>query len=69
MICVRPRIDDVANGLRRDALDRGQYGRRVGSRPGVHYDDAVLAYLHADVRAGASDHEKRGANLQDFQAV
>ena len=29
MIGVGPGIDDVANGLRRDPLDRGQYGRRV----------------------------------------
>ena len=32
MIRVGPGVDDVANGLRRDALDRGQHGRRVGSR-------------------------------------
>jgi len=69
MIRVRTGIDEITNGARRDALDRGEYGRRVGSLTGVHQDDAILPYLHADVPAGAGDHEKRRANLQDFQAV
>ena len=75
MIRVGARVDDVANGLRGDAFDRVEHAGRGGRRPRVHDDQAVLAHLHADVRAvapgasRASDHEERRAHLEDLQAV
>ena len=69
MIGIRPGVDDVANGFRCDPLDRGEDRRGVGRRPCVHHHDTIVAYLDADVSAGASDHEEVGPDLQHLQAV
>ena len=69
MVGIRPGVDDVANGLRRDSFDGGDDCRGVGRRPGVHDHDAVVAHLHADVGAGADDDEEVGADVQDLEAA
>src|SRR5262245_11786716 len=69
MILVRPRVDDVANGLRSDSLDRGDDSRSARGRSCVDDHDAVLTHLDADVPSGARDHEEVGPDFHDLEAV
>ncbi len=69
MIGIGPGVDDVANGLRCDPLDRGDDVRSAGSRARVHHHDAVLAHLDADIPSGAGDHEEVGPYLQHLEAA
>ncbi len=70
VVRIRPGVDDVANGLRRDPLDRCHDGRSAGARARIHDDDTVLADLHRDIPASAGDHEDIGRpHLQHFQRV
>jgi hypothetical protein len=69
VVGIGPGVDDVANRLRRDPLDRRDDGRSAGGRARVHHDDAVVADLHGDIAAGAGDHEEVGTYLQHFQAI
>jgi hypothetical protein len=67
MIGVGPGVDHIANWLGRDPLDRRNHGRRADGRPRVYDDDAVVAHLHADIPARASDHEEVGPDFQHLE--
>src|SRR6185436_3267284 len=67
MIRIRPGVDDVANRLRRDALNRADNGGCARRRSCVDDHDTVVPDLDADVRTSAGDHEEVGSYLEHLE--
>ena len=69
VVGVRPGVDDVTNGLRRDALDCVDDGCGTGGRPRVDDHRAVLAHLDADAAASTGEQEEVGTDLEDLETA
>ena len=69
VVGVHARVDDVADGQRRQTPDRRQHLVGHRRRTGVDEDDAVGSDLHDDVAAGAADDVEVRAQLHDVETA
>ena len=67
MIRIGAGVDDVANRLRCELLDRRQHVGRFRRRTCIDHDHSVFADLHADVAAAPGDHEEVRTKLKHFE--
>ena len=69
MIRIGTGVDDIADRLRRDALDRRQHRIGLRTRTRIDDDNAVFANLHADVSTCAGNHVEIWTDLEHLQVL
>ncbi len=67
MIRVRIGVDQVTDRFRRNLLDRGDDGIRIGTEAGIHDHHTVRSNLDSNVAASPGDHIEVGPQLQHLE--